>query len=112
MALYIVALFGSIWAVERYHLTGAVEVAVTMLPVVPIALLFVAVVRFFSATDELERQINMECLALAAGLTALLAISYYFLEGLGLPRLSSLWTFLAVMIIWAVSKPFVSRKYL
>jgi hypothetical protein len=112
MALYVAILFASIWTIKHFHLTGGVEVAVVMLPVIPIALVFVAFVRFFQGTDELERQINMESLALAAGLTALLAITYYFLEGIGLPRISMLWPFLSVMLIWGISKRFVSRKYL
>ena len=112
MALYVIVLFGSIAAVYHYHLTGGVETAVVLLPVIPMVLVFVACVRFFGATDELERQIHLECLALAAGLTALLAFTYYFLEGIGFPRISTLWTFLCVMILWAVAKPFVNRRYL
>jgi len=111
MAAYVIMIFGSIAAIKHYDLTGGIEAAVALIPVIPIVLVFAAIVRFFATTDELERQINIECLAIAAGLTALLAITYYFLEGIGLPRVSALWTFLAVMLIWGVAKCFVARKY-
>jgi len=111
MVAYLIILFGSIAAVLRMHLSGGVEVAVVLLPVIPLVLAFAAIVRCFQGIDELERQMHLECLALAAGLTALLSASYYFLEGVGFPRVSSIWTFVLVMVIWLIARPFVARRY-
>jgi len=111
MVAYLIILFGSIAAVLAMHLSGGVEVAVVLLPVIPLVLAFAAIVRCFQGIDELERQMHLECLALAAGLTALLSASYYFLEGVGFPRVSSIWTFVLVMVIWMIARPFVARRY-
>lgn len=84
-------------------------VAVT--PVIPLAFVFAAILRFMLASDELQRQIQLESLALAAGATALLAVTYGFLEGVGFPHASAWYTYLVVMTVWAISVPFVKRRY-
>jgi len=84
---------------------------VAVSPVVPLVVVFIAIVRFMLASDELQRQIQLESLALAAGATALLAVTYGFLEGVGFPQLSAWFTYLCVMAVWALSVPFVTRRY-
>ena len=42
---------------------------------------------------------------------ALLAITYGFLETVGLPHLSAWFTYAAVMLAWIVAQPFVARRY-
>jgi len=84
---------------------------VAVSPVVPLVFVFIAIVRFMLASDELQRQIQLESLALAAGATALLAVTYGFLEGVGFPHLSAWFTYLCVMAVWALSVPFVTRRY-
>lgn len=84
---------------------------VAVSPVIPMALVFIAVVRFMLASDELQRQIQLESLALAAGATAMLAVTYGFLEGVGFPHLSTWFTYVCVMVVWGLSVPFVTRRY-
>lgn len=80
-------------------------------PVIPLAFVFIAVVRYMLASDELQRQIQLESLALAAGATALLSVTYGFLEGVGFPHVSAWFTYVCVMAVWAIAVPFVTRRY-
>jgi hypothetical protein len=41
----------------------------------------------------------------------LLSFSYYFLEGIGFPKVSAVWTFALIMAIWLIASPFVARRY-
>jgi hypothetical protein len=54
---------------------------------------------------------HLEALAIAAGITAALAITYTFLEGVGFPHSQAWWAFASIDIFWAVSLPFVKRRY-
>ena len=109
MVLYMIVLFGSriLWR----DVTGPMLVVVALLPMVPVGLVFAAIVRWALAADELQRQILVESLALAAGVTALLSVTYGFLEGSPLPRPSAWWTYLVVMISWLVASFVVRRRY-
>jgi hypothetical protein len=110
MAAYIVIVLISVSSI-KHGLAGPLKLAFALLPLVPIAFVFAAIVRYMSSIDELQRQINIESLALAAGITALLAITYGFLETVGLPHLSAWFTYAAVMVAWIVAQPFVARRY-
>jgi len=84
---------------------------VALLPMIPAVFVFVSIVRYLLATDELVRRIAVDSLALAGGATALIAVTYGLLEGAGLPRPSAWWTYAAFMASWIVSGYFVRRRY-
>ncbi|GAC1392423.1 MAG: hypothetical protein NVSMB31_10550 [Vulcanimicrobiaceae bacterium] len=110
MAAYVVILFASVWLVKRVPQNPA-HTLIALLPTIPIAGVFAALVRYLGSIDELQRQIKFEALALAAGITALASVTYGFLELAGFPPLSAWFTYLTVMIAWAIATPFVARKY-
>jgi hypothetical protein len=84
---------------------------VALTPLLPMVVVFVAIVRYLLSIDELQRQIHVESAALAAGIVALLSLTYGFLETVGFPKPSSWFTYSALMIAWGISLPFVSRRY-
>lgn len=110
MLAYVVVLVISIKAIN-HGLPPALKLAFALLPIVPIAFVFTAIVRYVGSIDELQRRIHIESLALAAGITALLAVTYGFLETVGLPHLSAWFTYAAVMLAWLIAQPFVARRY-
>ncbi len=110
MVAYAVVLIASIKTIE-HGLPPALKFVFTLLPVIPIAFVFAAIVRYMGSIDELQRRIQIESLSLAAGITALLAITYGFLETVGLPHLSAWYTYAAVMAAWLIAQPFVARRY-
>ena len=103
----LVLLSRSIW----HQIPQNWRVVVALSPMLPMALVFAAVVRHIIAMDELERQVLVKSLALAGGLTALIAVTYGLLEGGPLPRPSAWWTYSVFMLGWMISYFFVRRRY-
>jgi hypothetical protein len=91
--------------------TGPAETVVALLPMVPMIFVFIAVVRFLAGTDEFQRRILVESLAIAGGATALIALTYSFVEGDPLPRPSSSWTWTAFMVLWLISTFVLRLRY-
>jgi hypothetical protein len=111
MAAYVVILFAATWVLNRYALQGSLRYAVALLPLLPIAFLIPVVARYFRESDELERRIVTESFAIGAAVTALLSVTYGFLEISGLPHLSAWWTWGAVMGTSAIARIALNRRY-
>jgi len=110
MLAYIAVLVPAMWLLNR-GIEGPLKLVVAIAPVVPVAFVFLAVLRYFAATDEFQRRLMVESLAIAGGITALLAVTYGFLQNAGLPYLSAWWTYTAFMAAWLIARLFVSRNY-
>lgn len=82
-----------------------------VLPVLPIAFAVRAFVRYLRGTDELQRQIQLESLAIAFGGSALAAQAYGLLEYAGLPHLNPIWLYALMITLWGVASTFTSRRY-
>lgn len=67
---------------------GAARTLVLSSPIIGIALAVWAIVRQMGRVDEFVRKINLENIAIAAAVTAALALSYGYLELAGFPRVS------------------------
>ncbi len=109
MIVYIVTIWPISTAVS--HATGAWKIGLALTPLVPIVAIFIFAVQMLQGIDELERQIHLEALAIAAGVTAMLSVTYGFLEIARLPHPSAWFTYCVVMAAWAIATPFVARKY-
>ena len=90
---------------------GWLQVLVAIAPVVPVIFVLASIVRLLSRIDEMQRRIHLEAMALAAGITALLALTCGFLENAGMPRLSGFWTFASISLLWAVFAIILQRRY-
>jgi hypothetical protein len=108
--VYMIVLFGSVTALKHIP-AGALRYAVSLLPLIPVAFLVPIVLRYLRETDEYERRMQVESLAIAAGVTAMLSVTYGFLELAGLPHLSAWWTWTVLMVAWAVARPLLARCY-
>jgi O-antigen/teichoic acid export membrane protein len=111
LLLYIVILVASIRALKTGHFSPIFTDLIAVTPAIPLFGVVAAVIQFMLSIDELQRQMHLEALAIAAGVTAALAITYTFLEGVGLPHSQAWWAFVSIDIIWAISLPFVKRRY-
>ena len=90
---------------------GWLKVLVAIAPVVPFIFVLASIIRLFSWIDEMQRRIHLEAAALAAGTTALLALTCGFLENAGMPRLSGFWTFASIDLFWAIFAIILQRRY-
>jgi len=111
MALYIVVLLASISALKTHAFSPSLRALIAVTPAVPMFGVVAAVIQFMLSIDELQRQIHLEALAIAAGVTAALAITYTFLEGVGLPHSQAWWAFVSIDAVWVAALPFVKRRY-
>lgn len=111
MLVYVAVLFASIAALKGTHFSPALRALIAVTPALPMFGVVAVVIQFMLSIDELQRQIHLEALAIAAGITAALAITYTFLEGVGLPHSQAWWAFVCIDIIWAGSLPFIQRRY-
>lgn len=111
MALYVIVLLASIHALKTGHFSTIFTDLIAITPAFPMFGVLAAVIQFFLSIDELQRQMHLEALAIAAGATAALAVTYTFLEGVGFPHSQAWWAFVSIDLVWAVSLPFVRRRY-
>lgn len=61
--------------------------------------------------DELQRRIQLEGIAFAAGGAAILIFAYGFLESAGLPRLSLIWVFPLIVALWGLGLALASARH-
>jgi len=100
MLLYLAAVIGRGLLAARIA-SPVLHTLVLLSPIVPVLLGAAAVVRFYRGMDEYHRLQLLESLAIAAGFTGVVAVSWSFLEDVGLPHLSLLWAWIIIAGAWA-----------
>ncbi len=113
MIAYVLTLIPSIIAVNslKDYPFAPARVLVALTPVVPVAFMVYFFIRYLNNIDELQQRIQLLSIGFAAGTTGLLTFSYGFLENVGFPRLSLLWVFPIMILLWGLGQAFVSRRY-
>jgi cation transport ATPase len=110
MAAYALTVLGtSLWL--DAHPEAPLRLAVALLPVIPVVFVVIAAVRFYRRQDELLQRRQVEALAFAFVATALVVITYGFLETVGFPRLSAWWTWSTMAVLWCIGSFVSSRRY-
>jgi hypothetical protein len=90
---------------------NAARVVVALAPVIPIGFMIFAFLKYLKGIDELQQRIQLQAIGFAAVTTSLLTFSYGFLEGVGFLRVSLLWVFPVMILLWGLGLVFISRKY-
>ncbi len=109
--IYMVLLLISVHLLRRDMVSGPWKYIVAVMPALPMFMVPRAVIRSFAFMDELQRRIQLESLAFAFTLTALLTLTYGFLENAGLPQLSWIWVWPLMGFLWAVGIAVAKRRY-
>lgn len=110
-AAYVAVLLGSISLLKSHTFSPDLRAMIAVTPAFPMFAVVYSVVRYLQSVDELIRQVHLEALAISAGITAALSITYTFLEGVGFPHSQAWWAFVSIDVFWALSLPFVKRRY-
>lgn len=84
---------------------------IAVLPIFPALFVPIAVVRFFREIDELQRRIQLEALAVAFTATAVITLTYGFLQNAGLPDLNWVWVWPIMGIFWAIGLAVARWRY-
>ena len=75
---------------------------IVLSPILPVCLAALAIVRLYRRMDEYHRLQFLETIAFSAGVTAVIAICWAFLEDVGFPSLPLFAAWLIMGVIWAV----------
>ena len=106
------AIIGSTWIVETFE--GLPRIAAVLIALAPngfaIAAL-IAYMRFLRMTDELQRKIQIEGLAVGFGVGWIFAIGYLVLQSAGAPALSVTAMILVMTAGWIVGNVLAIRYY-
>ena len=110
MAGYTVLLFASIAIVKRIG-PSPLAYALMLLPLIPILYGMTAMARFFASMDELQQRIQLMAFTFAFGGAAMITFAYGLLETAGAPRLSWVWIFPLMMVLWGIGNALAWAKY-
>jgi O-antigen/teichoic acid export membrane protein len=110
MLLYAGVLASSIWWVNA-NPEATARWIVGLLPMGPVLLVALAILRFFQRMDELARRQLTEALAFAFASSALFVLSLGFLQVAGLPRLSVWWIWVGMVVLWIVGAMVTALRY-
>ena len=107
---YIIFLFGSIYWVKD-HMETPWRFAVAVLPMLPLVYVARASVTRLMRLDELQKQIQLSALAVTVLATALITLTYGFLENVGAPHINVIWVWPLMGALWGIASYFSSRYY-
>jgi hypothetical protein len=108
---YAALLVASIVTLQRFELSKALQVIITLLPAIPTAFVIIAIMRMLISSDELQQRIQLFAVSFSAALTGFITFSYGFLENVGFPKFSTFLIFPMLVAFWGISLGYFSRKY-
>ncbi len=111
MFVYVVAIFLSVSLVEQTPTNSVLRFLLAVVPIVPVFFVLGAFLGYLAGVDELQQRIQLQAIGFAAGATSMLSFAYGLLENAGLPHLSLVYIFPAMVALWGLSLPYFSRRY-
>lgn len=109
MILFIAALAGRKLLLPEVS-DPALRDAILVSPILPVLLCALAVLRYYRRMDEYHRLQLLEALAFSAGVTAVVATSWGFLEDIGAPHLAFFHAMMVMMLSWAAAALYLGWK--
>ena len=111
---YLVLLVVSLLLLKRLE-DEALRAIAALLPVVPIALVLRAIIRFIRDADELQRQIELEAVSIATALVSLVYMAGGFLQLARVIDIPSgaamIWVFPLQCATYGLVKAIVARRF-
>nr|WP_180203327.1 MULTISPECIES: hypothetical protein [unclassified Pseudomonas]NYU02993.1 hypothetical protein [Pseudomonas sp. SbOxS1]WCM49460.1 hypothetical protein OH720_20980 [Pseudomonas sp. WJP1] len=112
LALYMLFLILSLTLLKNPQDLGTgLRIVITLLPVIPAALMCWAIVRMMRTLDEMHLRIQFEALGFAFAASALLTFSYGFLENVGFPHISWTCVWPVMGLMWIIGLALARRRY-
>ena len=115
---YVVVLFASILILKKIGPDAPIylRAVLSLAPVIPIIFVCRALIQFLRSCDELERQIDLEAIALSCLFTGLIFLCLGFLANsklilLGDGALVAIWVFPCLCGLYGVTKCIASWRY-
>lgn len=115
MALYALLLFASVTLLKRGIEPAAARALIGILPVLPLFWLMHGFLRYLRGADELQRQIELEAIGVAALLVSMLYLTAGFLQSakvIDVPSSAAMiWVFPLMCLGYALGKYLAMRRY-
>jgi len=120
MGLYVVFLFGAVFAIKHAHVNGAMAYGLALLPALPIlAVLVIVGMYLMEEPDEFERTVMVQAMLWAMGGVLALTTVWGFLEmfaeaapqTMPVAHLQPFWLFPLFWALVGVSTPLVRWRY-
>ena len=113
---YSLALFLSMWLLRRGIEPVPLRALVAVLPVLPLALMMRAALRYLREIDELQRRIETEAIGIASLLVSLLYFAGGLLQKARVIDLDAaagmIWVFPLLCLVYGIAKMVLTRRYL
>jgi hypothetical protein len=113
---YSLTLFLSIWLIKQGIASMPLRAVVAVLPVLPIALMMGAALRYLREIDELQRRIETEAIGIASLLVSLLYFAGGLLQKAKVIDLDAamamIWVFPLLCAVYGIAKMILTRRYL
>lgn len=109
--LWAIGFLGATWAITEGTVSGVPSLAVAAVPVILGVLVLFGYRRFLRESDELQRQIQLEALALGLGVGWVAISSYPLFERLGAPVIESGDYVLIIAVAYSFGSVLGWRKY-
>ena len=111
-AFVLYALLLGIFSVFHSRVESEILTVVLALLPVPAVLYGIRVfINYLDAIDEMQRKIQLEALAISAGLTGAVTFAAGMLNAVGITTLNLLWVFPKMVIFWSFGVAMVSQRY-
>lgn len=111
MFLYVSSLWGITLFLKHNDISLWFAILLVLIPVVPILWALRAVLVISRTWDELQKQQALESVLIAFLVVAFGTFSYGLLEGVGLPKLDTVWILPLLIFTQGLAQVYVVRKY-
>ena len=114
MGGYMLALPVSILLLLRVDMPIALQVAVALLPVVPMVLVMCAMLRHMLRQDEMQQRIELQAVAITCAVIGIATFSLGFLQNVRLlpsPPWLLLWILPLMIGSYGIARALISRRY-
>ena len=110
MIAYVTVLLVSIWVI-KHHMDAGWRYLVAPLPMIPLIFVARASVARLGRLDELQKSIQYTALSVTVLVTAIVTLTYGFLENVGLPHINVLWVWPLMGFVWGITACIAQRRY-
>lgn len=95
----------------NHHPDAPTRYIIALTPVVPMLFALVALLRYLGRVDEMQRRIQLDAFAVAAGATGLFTFAYSMLENVGAPPIGLEWILPFTIVVWGVTGAVSTWRY-
>lgn len=112
MLLYILFALGAIKTLTSLDTPGVWRLLIGLLPTLPFLMMFRGYLRMIRNQDELYKRIQLEAIAIAAGITIIFSFTAWFLETFaGTPHVSINWAGLVLCFAYGIAAGLLMHRY-